>query len=162
MPSAGGHVPTQTVAPASASDLAMAKPKPPSSATPATKARLPERSIDSICLAPTIGEMARESRPSERGEQRFDFLGRAARDADGVAQFGRVEIPNEYASRLEHPLDSTEIFSRPPRQDEIRLAGEDFEAGASQAGAEDGARGAHARSAFLHVAVVLERRGGGD
>ena len=37
MPSAGGQVPTQTVAPASASALAIAKPNPPSSATPATR-----------------------------------------------------------------------------------------------------------------------------
>src|SRR5207253_5019837 len=45
---AGGHVPVHTVAPASASALAMAKPYPPSSATPATRARLPRRSILSI------------------------------------------------------------------------------------------------------------------
>ena len=41
MPSAGGHVPTHTVAPACASALAIAKPNPASSATPATNARLP-------------------------------------------------------------------------------------------------------------------------
>src|SRR5690606_36565764 len=55
MPSAGGHVPRQTDAPASASAFAMAKPKPPSSATPATNARLPERSMPSmahVCRAP--------------------------------------------------------------------------------------------------------------
>src|SRR5438132_1233468 len=46
---AGGHVPVHTVAPASASALAMAKPYPPSSATPATRARLPRRSMLSIC-----------------------------------------------------------------------------------------------------------------
>ena len=45
---AGGHVPTQTVAPASASALAIAKPNPPSSATPATSARRPVRSMLSI------------------------------------------------------------------------------------------------------------------
>ena len=50
MLSAGGQVATQTVAPASASDLAMAKPKPPSSATPATRARRPVRSIDSMVV----------------------------------------------------------------------------------------------------------------
>lgn len=48
--SAGGHVPTQTLAPASASDFAIAKPKPPSSATPATSARFPVRSIFSMRL----------------------------------------------------------------------------------------------------------------
>src|SRR4030088_1498279 len=42
---AGGQVPTDTLAPASARDLAMANPNPASSATPATSARLPARSI---------------------------------------------------------------------------------------------------------------------
>src|SRR6266849_5689646 len=40
--SAGGQVPTQMEAPASAIALAMANPNPPSSATPATSARLPD------------------------------------------------------------------------------------------------------------------------
>lgn len=48
MLSAGGQVPTTTEAPASASDLAIAKPNPPSSATPATSARRPVRSILSM------------------------------------------------------------------------------------------------------------------
>src|SRR5690606_41582570 len=47
MPIAGGQVPTQMEAPASAKALAMANPKPPSSATPAMKARFPRRSIGS-------------------------------------------------------------------------------------------------------------------
>src|SRR5438105_274223 len=46
--SAGGQVPTHTVAPASASALAMANPYPASSATPATSARFPVRSIASM------------------------------------------------------------------------------------------------------------------
>ena len=46
--SAGGQVATQTVAPASARLLAMANPNPPSSATPATSARFPVRSMLSI------------------------------------------------------------------------------------------------------------------
>src|SRR5580704_5599341 len=45
MPSAGGQVATDTVAPASANAFAIANPNPPSSATPATSARLPVRSI---------------------------------------------------------------------------------------------------------------------
>src|SRR5437868_7303836 len=45
---AGGQVPTQTVAPASASAFAIANPYPPSSATPATSALLPVKSIWSI------------------------------------------------------------------------------------------------------------------
>src|SRR5688500_18812524 len=48
--SAGGQVPTQILAPASASDFAIANPNPPSSATPATSARLPVRSILSMRL----------------------------------------------------------------------------------------------------------------
>src|SRR5688572_4435973 len=52
IPSAGGQVPRQIEAPASASALAIAKPKPPSSATPATNARFPLRSMASMrgCL----------------------------------------------------------------------------------------------------------------
>src|SRR5487761_2570030 len=45
---AGGQVPTHTEAPASARLLAMANPNPPSSATPATNARRPVRSIFSM------------------------------------------------------------------------------------------------------------------
>src|SRR4051794_40465989 len=48
MLSAGGHVPTQTLAPASAIAFAIANPKPASSATPATNARRPSRSIGSM------------------------------------------------------------------------------------------------------------------
>ena len=48
MLSAGGHVPTHTLAPASPSALAIANPKPPSSATPATSARRPFRSMLSM------------------------------------------------------------------------------------------------------------------
>src|SRR5947208_9854522 len=48
MLSAGGHVATDTVAPASASAFAIAKPYPASSATPATSARLPRRSMLSM------------------------------------------------------------------------------------------------------------------
>ena len=48
MLSAGGHVPTQTEAPASNSALAMANPNPASSATPATSARFPVRSMASM------------------------------------------------------------------------------------------------------------------
>src|SRR6266513_3601140 len=48
MPSAGGQVPRQIEAPASARALAMANPNPPSSATPATSARFPTRSMLSM------------------------------------------------------------------------------------------------------------------
>ena len=48
MPSAGGHVPTHTAAPASWSAFAIANPRPPSSATPATNARFPDRSMLSM------------------------------------------------------------------------------------------------------------------
>mgnify|MGYP001466602607 FL=1 len=48
--SAGGQVPRQIVAPASAFAWAIAKPNPPSSATPAMKARFPVRSIFSMVV----------------------------------------------------------------------------------------------------------------
>src|SRR3954462_2426628 len=57
---AGGQVATHTVAPAAARALAMAKPKPPSSATPATRARRPERSMLSItvlCVGARCGQV---------------------------------------------------------------------------------------------------------
>src|SRR4051812_40059440 len=55
--SAGGHVATDTLAPASASDFAIANPKPASSATPATRARLPARSIVSIRLISPVAAL---------------------------------------------------------------------------------------------------------
>src|SRR6476660_297857 len=62
---AGGQVPTDTEAPASARALAIAKPKPPSSATPATRARRPERSILSIVgICPNRSGEARGERDS--------------------------------------------------------------------------------------------------
>src|SRR5438876_12311573 len=68
MPSVGGHVPTQTVAPASASALAIAKPNPPSSDTPATKARLPFRSIASMDPLPADGRAGPGEPGAECGE----------------------------------------------------------------------------------------------
>src|SRR5260221_8528934 len=56
--SAGGQVPTHTVAPASASAFAIAKPNPPSSATPTTNARREERSIFST--AGFISDLVRQ------------------------------------------------------------------------------------------------------
>ncbi len=55
IPIAGGQVPTVIEAPASARALAIAKPKPPSSATPAMKARLPVRSMPSMQGTPREG-----------------------------------------------------------------------------------------------------------
>ena len=73
MPRAGGQEPRQTVAPASASALAIAKPNPPSSETPATKARLPRRSIGSIRGVLPVEDSVRYSRPV--GEVRSALLG---------------------------------------------------------------------------------------
>src|SRR5579872_3207295 len=74
MPSAGGHVPTHTVAPASARALAMANPNPPSSATPATNARFPVRSMVSMMRRPlTFGKPAGESRGRARANGKNAF-----------------------------------------------------------------------------------------
>src|SRR5258708_26134122 len=75
MLSAGGQVPTQTLAPASKSALAMAKPYPASSATPATSARFPVKSIASMhavsqgagAIASGAGSSSRCERVVERG-----------------------------------------------------------------------------------------------
>src|SRR5580692_1062583 len=60
--SAGGQVPTQTVAPASTSAFVIANPYPPSSATPATSARRPVRSIlsmadDAVAAPESVGRV---------------------------------------------------------------------------------------------------------
>ena len=83
MPSAGGQVPTQTLAPASASALAMAKPKPPSSATPATNARLPRRSMLIMAAhitrkGPWKGPSTPRGVPTFRSARRLAAIGRAA------------------------------------------------------------------------------------
>src|SRR6266566_2712823 len=69
MPSAGGQVPTQMAPPASASALAMAKPKPPSSATPATNARFPVKSI--LSMSSRLPANGRAS-PGEPGAERSE------------------------------------------------------------------------------------------
>src|SRR6266576_5858941 len=70
MPSAGGQLPTQIAAPASASALAIAKPKPPSSATPATNARFPVKSILSLgSRLPANGRASPGKPGAERGEE---------------------------------------------------------------------------------------------
>lgn len=61
MPNAGGQAPTQMDAPASAKALAMAKPYPASSATPATSARFPHRSIVSMEPMPPLGGCLRQA-----------------------------------------------------------------------------------------------------
>src|SRR2546425_9116168 len=69
MRSVGAQVPTKRVAPASAGALAIAKPNPPSSDTPATKARLPFRSIASIAdPSPADGRAGPGEPRAERGE----------------------------------------------------------------------------------------------
>src|SRR5947208_1819977 len=67
MLSAGGQVPTTMLAPASARDFAIANPNPPSSATPATRARLPLRSMLSIRVISQIARgFTRGARPATR------------------------------------------------------------------------------------------------
>src|SRR6059058_3297421 len=98
--SAGGQVPTQIFAPASASDLAMANPYPASSATPATRARFPVRSIGSIApfsRAPPqdAGESLLGSPLPDGGGRRRDVLvpgpsqpEQLPRDPDELHQLG--------------------------------------------------------------------------
>src|ERR1017187_8921800 len=83
---AGGQVPTQMLAPASASAFAMANPNPPSSATPATKARLPERSI---------GSMAQYTRGT-RQERRESFVSLLSYSALSTSSGGLFSTSNEF------------------------------------------------------------------
>src|SRR3954468_1105370 len=91
MLSAGGQVPTHTEAPASASALAMANPNPASSATPATSARFPVRSMASMRgyyrNLRSIGLASLHGTQSQRlGRRAHDGRGRAgrARGSDGA------------------------------------------------------------------------------
>src|SRR5918994_1752626 len=90
MPSAGGQLPRQIVAPASASDLAIAKPKPASSETPATRARLPVRSIGSM-------EGKYSGGGGGNGERRNG--GTAERRKEGTAGNGRLSSPGSRSDR---------------------------------------------------------------
>src|SRR5207244_2578258 len=89
---AGGQVPAHTVAPASASALAMAKPYPPSSATPATNARLPFRSMLSIP----------PPKNSERGSRNAEQAG-AFRSAFRVPTSALNEKPRRHRNQLRVP-----------------------------------------------------------
>src|SRR5687767_13351831 len=103
MPSAGGHVPTQTDAPASARAFAIANPKPPSSATPATNARLPVRSIDSMGsplqkMRELVIDRVREARdpPSDGCEEKEEEgREREAEDGDEDEDEGEGESEEE-------------------------------------------------------------------
>src|SRR5690349_21371182 len=118
MPSAGGQVPRQTDAPASASAWAIAHPKPPSSATPATSARLPERSIFSVIRPET--ERARGAASS--GARRSCMLRRVSeRDRHRLPSDAfaldltvdgrpRASGPADTTPELDHTVDA----SRPP------------------------------------------------
>src|SRR3989442_4831466 len=68
MRSAGAELQGQMLAPASASALAIAKRTPPSSDTPATKARLPFRSIASMDPLPADGRAGPGEPGAECGE----------------------------------------------------------------------------------------------
>src|SRR5437879_13462554 len=103
MLSAGGHVPVHTVAPASASALAMANPYPPSSATPATRARLPRRSM--LSIHPPLHEKPRRHRNQLRMFQqcvREDAAERALALRDPVhgAREGVEEVVIQALERL--------------------------------------------------------------
>src|SRR3989454_940689 len=123
MPRAGGQVPTQIEAPASASALAIAKPKPPSSATPATNARFPARSILSTgARLPSDGRASPRESGTERGERQQVAASQAAcgerfveRDGDrggsGVVVFldDDVHLVVAEPGRLLHQLDDPPV-----------------------------------------------------
>src|SRR5436190_2254866 len=84
-------------APASASALAIAKPKPPSSDTPAMRARFPVRSIASIRRNPREGsrEYSRAGGGRWRaGPSRSGWPGglRVPEQAHEAAELGRIEV----------------------------------------------------------------------
>src|SRR2546425_10883377 len=101
MPGVGAHVPTQRVAPASASALAIAKPNPPSSDTPATKARLPLRSMASIAdPSPADGRAGPGEPRAERGEDEQIAAAEPPGDerlieGDGNRGGGGVAVPGD-------------------------------------------------------------------
>src|SRR5258705_3696114 len=123
MPSAGGQVPTHTVALASASALEIGKPNPPSSETPATNARLPVKSILSIgSWLPADGRARPREPGAERGEdQQVTPLHAPGRQGfvqrDGDRGGGRVAVTVDIrehlvvtqAQRFLHHLDDTEV-----------------------------------------------------
>src|SRR5439155_9031963 len=95
MLSAGGHVATETLAPASASALAIAKPNPPSSATPATSARRPVRSMLSMGRNVASPEGAEEG-PAVCGSACQTALAQWMSDASSP-RFGVVRLPHQLA-----------------------------------------------------------------
>src|SRR5438874_422918 len=116
---AGGQVPVQTVAPASASALAMAKPYPPSSATPATRARLPRRSMPSIHPSPN----------AERGRRNAEQWG-ALRSAFRVPTSALNEESRRHRNQLRVPDERVgkDPTQRPLlRRDRVRRARETVE-----------------------------------
>src|SRR3989441_2022044 len=122
MPSAGGPLPGQILPPASASALAIAKPNPPSSDTPATKARLPFRSIASMDPLPADGRAGPGEPGAECGEDEEIAAaeppgGERLVERDGNRGGGRVAVPVDVGVYLVGPqpgqfldhLDDAEI-----------------------------------------------------
>src|SRR5258706_4504827 len=138
MLSAGGQVPTQIEAPASAIALAMANPNPPSSATPATSARLPERSMGSMrahIARAAPGCKSRDSSPwtrsGPRSEARRTLL-RAPLAHRGRRRRDLLLARAPQAERLGRPGDQLDQLDVAPAL--LRLAVEELD------GARAGAR----------------------
>src|SRR3989454_6225899 len=122
MPSGGAQLQGQIPAPASASALAIAKPNPPSSDTPATKARLPFRSIASMDPLPADGRAGPGEPGAECGEDEEIAAaeppgGERLVERDGNRGGGGVAVPVDVGVHLVGPqpgqfldhLDDAEI-----------------------------------------------------
>src|SRR3989440_1959378 len=108
IPSAGGQLPRQMLAPASASALAIARRNPPSSDTPATKARLPFRSIASMDPLPADGRAGPGEPGTECGEDEEIAAaeppgGERLVERDGNRGGGGVAVPVDVGVHLVGP-----------------------------------------------------------
>src|SRR5437764_8716289 len=104
--SAGGQVPTQTDAPASANAFEIANPNPASSATPATSARFPVRSIPSMRAVSRESPVVRKREVEAPDPSVHLHTGFAERPGDGG------DVPVVFAEQRRDLLPAAEVFRR--------------------------------------------------
>src|SRR5438067_10950701 len=104
--SAGGQVPTQTEAPASASAFEIANPNPASSATPATSARFPVRSIASMPRGIAQSPVVRKRQVEALDPSVHLHTGFPQRPGD------RSHVPVARAEQRRDLLAAAEVFGR--------------------------------------------------